>query len=117
MEFRVTSNKQQQARIATFVAQMLSIVANFAALEDVDTRLKSKFQQRLLWEKFVKDHKDRPFFRRHLRMSYDSFTILLNQIREHVDIADEQMGSLRGGKIIPELHLYATIRYLAGASY
>ena len=50
-------------------------------------------------------------------MSYDSFTILLNQIREHVDIADEQMGSLRGGKIIPELHLYATICYLAGASY
>ena len=117
MDFETASN--QQARVATMLSQVLSVVANFTALEDTDTnhRTKCKFQQRLHWEKFVSNYKDRPFFRRHLRMSYESFCILLDQIRDTIDTADEEMASLRGGKIIPEIHLYATLRYLAGGSY
>ena len=56
-------------------------------------------------------------FRRHLRMTHESFVILLDKIRPHLPVPDEQMGALRGGIILPELRLYATIRYLAGGSY
>ena len=116
MDFKTVSN--QQARVATLFSQVLSVVANFTALDDIaDSRTKCKFQQRLHWEKFINDYKDRPFFRRHLRMSYESFSILLDQIRDIIDVTDEDMASLRGGKIIPEIHLYATLRYLAGGSY
>jgi hypothetical protein len=107
---------RQQAWVAAFVVQILHTVTHFTLVVDVDIRLKSPFQQRVTWDNFVRDHKDRPLFRRHLRMTYESFGILLERIREHVDV-DTQMGFLRGGKIIPEVHLYATIRYLAGASY
>jgi hypothetical protein len=109
----------QQARIASFVTQNLAAIAQFAALEvnDNDKRGKSRFQQRLVWDTFVENYKDRPLFRRHLRMSYDSFCRLLEQIKSNLVVPDEKMAALRGGQIIPELHLYATIRYLAGGSY
>jgi hypothetical protein len=50
-------------------------------------------------------------------MSYDSFCTLLDRIKSHLFESDEKMAALRGGQIIPELHLYATVRYLAGGSY
>ena len=67
----------QQTRVAAFVAQSLSTVTNLALAEDVDIRLTTPFQQRLLWDNFVRDYKDRPLFCRHLRMSYDSFGTVL----------------------------------------
>jgi hypothetical protein len=107
---------REQARLAAIVAQTLHAVAYLALLDDVDTRFKSPFQQCVTWDNFVRDNKDRPLFRRHLRMSYESFIVLLERIREHINV-DNKMGLLRGGKIIPEVHLYATLRYLAGGSY
>jgi hypothetical protein len=49
-------------------------------------------------------------------MTYTLFTKLLDRIRELLEV-DDDMVMLWGGKIIPEIHLYATIRYLAGGSY
>eukprot|EP00980_Cylindrotheca_fusiformis_P016821 scaffold5074_cov99-Cylindrotheca_fusiformis.AAC.3 len=109
----------QHARITAFVSHLLSAVADFVAVEDDDAipRLKSNFQRRLHWVEFVSRNKDSPFFRRHLRMSYDSFCILKDRIKDHFPCEHNVMGSLRGGNISAELHLYATIRYLAGGSY
>jgi hypothetical protein len=49
-------------------------------------------------------------------MSEDSFLRLLSLVREKLEI-DRHMGSRRGGPILPELCLYACLRYLAGGSY
>jgi DDE superfamily endonuclease len=76
----------------------------------------SIFDQRLNWEKFTTTHSRRKEFRRHLRMSRKSFELLLSYIKDDLQ-ADEKMAALRGGVIIPELRLYATLRYLAGGSY
>jgi hypothetical protein len=63
---------RQQAQVAAYVVPLLHTVANFAFVVDVDIRLKSPFQQRLRRDSFVRDHKDRPLFRRHVRLSYES---------------------------------------------
>ena len=76
----------------------------------------SKFQQKLNWERLLEKHKHLPSFRRHLRMSVTSFQKLVDFIRTEVDVDESQAGK-RGGKIIPELCVYCTLRYLAGGSY
>jgi DDE superfamily endonuclease len=106
----------QQARVASFLVELLSTTTSFIVAEDVEIRVKAPFLQRLVWDKFVVDYQHKPLFRRHLRMTYTSFTKLLDRIRELLEV-DDGMAALRGGKIIPEIHLYATIRYLAGGSY
>ena len=106
----------QHARIACFTTQMLSTAATFLLTDDAEVRIKTPFQQRMRWKKFVLNYQNRPLLRRHLRMTYTSFLKLLDRIKVLIDV-DDDMAYKRGGKIIPEIHLYATIRYLAGASY
>ena len=118
----LTTIAVQHARVAAITLHTLQAISQFVVLLDEDDddkqkRKKSHLQQRCRWYRFVLINKDRPLFRRHLRMTYDSFLILLDKIRPHLPVPDEQMGALRGGVIIPELQLYATLRYLAGASY
>jgi len=81
----------QQARVASFFTQLMSINTKFIEHNDIEPREKFQFQQRLHWDQFVRNHKDRPLFRRHLRMSYDSFCTLLSLIRDHVVSTDERM--------------------------
>ena len=106
----------QQARVASFVLQLLTATTSFLVTEDIEVRAKSPVLQRCIWEKFVEDYHNRPLLRRHLRMTYESFCRLLERIR-HLLQVDDDMAALWGGKIIPELYLYATLRYLAGGSY
>jgi hypothetical protein len=81
------------------------------------TKNPSTFEQRLNWEVFASIQKEQSTnFRRHLRMSKESFTKLLGFIKPSLTV-DERMASIRGGQIIPELCLYCTIRWLAGGSY
>ena len=63
----------QQARAASFLTQMLPIMSKLSAPEkdDSQSRIKSKFQQRLHWDAFVQKYNDKPFFQRHLQMSYN----------------------------------------------
>ena len=106
----------QHARMACFTTQMLSTAATILMSDDAEVRIQTPLVQRLKWTKFVLNYKNRPLFRRHLRMTYTSFSKLLDRIKVLIDV-DDNTASKRGGKIIPEIHLYATIRYLAGASY
>ena len=109
----------QAARIAFAASQVLHAITQFHHLDGDDKlkRAKTVLQQRCRWDRFVLLNHERPMFRRHMRMDYDSFVTLLEKIRPFLPVPNETMGALRGGIIIPELQLYATIRYLAGASY
>jgi DDE superfamily endonuclease len=111
----------QLARAAAFVSLSQQAAAQFMIIEDdeedVVSRSRSVLHQRLHWAKFVRLNKDRPMFRRHMRMSHESFVKLLSMIKPHISNPDVRMGALRGGVILPELRLYATLRYLAGGSY
>jgi hypothetical protein len=74
-------------------------------------------EQRLNWDNYVEKRNRRPEeFRRHLRMSLQSFNKLLGYIRHDLEV-NELMASLRGGTIIPEICLFCTLRWLAGGSY
>ena len=81
---------KQDAKAASFLVQALSVVSKFALLEDLETRQKSQFQQRLDWDTFVSTYKNRPLFRRHLRMSYESFQTIVELVKEKID-ADERV--------------------------
>ena len=56
-------------------------------------------------------------FKRHMRMTYDSFSKLLLLINDNLKDVVKEIVSKRGGEVIKELHLYATLQYMAGASY
>ena len=113
----------QAAKIAFCASQTLHAISQFVVLVDDEDhnkkvqRGKSMLQQRCRWDRFVLLNQDRPLFRRHMRMTYNDFLTLLDKIRPFLPVPDEKMGALRGGIIIPELQLYATIRYLAGTPY
>jgi hypothetical protein len=74
------------------------------------------FDERLKWDVFIRRFGGRAEFKRHLRMSSDSFTKLLSHIRPSLEV-DAEMARRRGGQIHPELCLYACLRFLAGGSY
>jgi hypothetical protein len=112
----------QQSRVAAFMCLQHKAVSHLITTDEEEDvakkrRLRSMLQQRIHWNSWVSLHKNRPMFRRHMRMTHESFCRLLDMVRPHFPILDEKMGNMRGGFIIPELRLYAVIRYLAGASY
>ena len=113
-----TTISLSNAVVLTAVAQGALAVSHFLLLEEDEFKQKrarrTTLQQRCRWDRFVFFNHDRPMFRRHLRMTYNSFLVLLDKIRPHLPVIDEKMAALRGGVIIPELRLYATIRYLVG---
>ena len=75
------------------------------------------FDERLKWDVFIRRFGGRAEFKIHLRMLSDSFTKLLSRhIRPSLEV-DAEMARKRGGKIHPELCLYACLRFLAGGSY
>jgi hypothetical protein len=66
-----------------------------------------------MWNDFTSRHKSRFDFVSLLRMKQASFNKLIYDDLE----VDYQMAALRGGAIIPQLRLFATLRYLSGGSY
>jgi hypothetical protein len=102
----------QQARAAAFVCLTQQAAVQFAVIEDNDvkTRQRTLLRQCLHWSKFVRFNKDCPLFRRHMRMTHESFMLLLNKIKPHISSPDEKMGALRGGVILPELALVGCCR-------
>jgi hypothetical protein len=87
-----------------------------AIVTDTDDRNPSLVEQRLLWDTFIGKYGARPDFRRSIRMKLESFNRLLAIIHDDITV-DELQASRKGTPILPELCLYCTIRYLAGASY
>jgi hypothetical protein len=60
------------------------------------------FDTRLNWNVFMERFHNRAEFRRHIRMSAESFNKLTNLIQHALEV-DEDMANLRGGPIIPEI--------------
>jgi hypothetical protein len=79
-------------------------------------RNKSFFEKRLDWDVFSHSRQQHNHFQRHIRMKAHSFDKLLRYIEANLQ-RDEDHASRRGGLIKPNLCLYATLRWLAGASY
>jgi hypothetical protein len=112
---------QQLLSISAVTTYTVQAISQFLVLieddeDEIIRRQKTVLQQRCVWTRFVLLNKNRPLFARHLRMSYDSFMALLEQIMAGVPSLDEEMAAKRGGAIIPELRLYLTLRYLAGGA-
>jgi len=110
----------QIIRVAAYTVLQIQAAAQWLLyLEENDgvKRSKTIFQQRLAWDTFVANNKHHPLFKRHLRMSHESFCVLLSKIEGHQKDVDKEMARRRGGEVIKEMRLYATLRYLAGGSY
>ena len=108
MTHKIAMDPQQQAiqsaRALSFLALQTSAITQFLLIdENKKSRLQNNFQERGNWDEFVEMHINRGSFRRRLRMSYDSFCVLLEVIR-YINV-NEEMGSLRGAAICQELHL------------
>ena len=106
----------QQTKLAALFTKLYAAHSVLFLTGEREPRQPSLFVQRLNWERFIGKYKNTAFLRRHLRMKYESFKYLLSLIKDKL-VLDEKMANKRGGVIIPEIHLYATIRYLGGASY
>jgi hypothetical protein len=96
--------------------QMLNIAFVMMVMHDDDNRNPCIVEQRLLWDTFTGRFGARREFTRSIRMKLESFNLLLSYIRNDLTV-DEIQASRKGTPIIPELCLFCTIRYLAGASY
>ena len=81
-----------------------------------DIRNPSLYDQRMAWGTYSAKHCSRGTFQIRLRMSLDSFNVLLGHIQQDL-LVNETQAKHRGGTILPELCLYCTIRWLAGGSY
>jgi hypothetical protein len=95
------------------------ILASYLLLEADNNKFPNNppiFQQRLCWSRFVEEKGSLRNFHRHLRMSLQSFQKLLSYILPGL-IDEEGRAAGRGGPILPEIRLYATLRFLAGGSY
>jgi hypothetical protein len=114
----VLANSEAHARKFALALLHYKTTALVLLLErkSVVSRLPSIVHQRLQWEGIRIRFGDRSDFKRHLRMSYESYSKLLELLRPHLNV-DNKMALLRGGAIIPEVRLYITLRYCAGGSY
>ena len=79
-------------------------------------RRRSSFAPRLDWDSFYAIWGDTSTFERAVRMKKSSFLKLVALLTPYVKV-DYKMASLRGGAITPEVCVFITLRYLAGASY
>ena len=95
-----------------------AIIAELDSIFDVlkKSRRKSICDQCLAWHVFATCHSICLEFHHHLCMSFQSFQKLVGLLNDSL-LVDQEMASLRGGAIIPELCVYITLQYLAGGSY
>ena len=88
------------------------------AFTDSVTRNGAFFDERMDFYRFMNKfsgHRE-PLFRRHMRMSKESYMKLLEILRPVLE-KNVLQANRRGGPIVPEVQLYAAIRWLAGGSY
>ena len=95
-----------------------AIITELDSIFDVSkkSRRKSIFDQCLAWHVFASCHSICPEFHQHLHMSFQSFQKLVGSLNDSL-LVDQEMASLCGGAIIPELCVYITLWYLAGGLY
>lgn len=73
-------------------------------------------RSRLNWDAFHATWDDTPSFERAIRMTKDSFTKLVDLLKEDLEV-DRSQAARRGGHISPQICVYVTLRWLAGGSY
>jgi hypothetical protein len=113
----------QQARVASFATLALQAISEFSSLDadedEKQKRAKSSPNQRCRWAEYVRLSKDKPMFRRHLRMTYHSFCLLLNQIQEHLHAPDDPRVETICNNSLPcwySIHGYLLLlRYFTGS--
>ena len=95
-----------------------SIITELDSVFDIykKSRRKCIFDQCLSWHTFAQQHSRHPEFCQHLCMSFRSFKKLVGLLKES-PMVKQDMASLWGCAIIPELYVYVTLWYLAGGSY
>ena len=95
-----------------------AIITELDSISDLSkkSRRKSNFDQCLAWQVFATHHSICLEFCRHLCMSFQSFHKLVGLLNDSL-LVDQEMASLHGGALIPELCVYITLWYLAGGSY
>ena len=98
------------------VTQVFLLAAGLMMFPQKKDRNPSVFEQRLHWEAYCMKHTTRGTFMRRLRMSKQSFNLLLSYLWDFL-MVNESQAKIRGGSICPELCLYCTLRWLAGGSY
>ena len=80
------------------------------------SRRKSVFDQCLAWHVFATCHSICQEFWQHLHMTFQYFQKLVRLLHNGL-LVNQEMASLHGGAIIPELCVYITLWYLTGGSY
>jgi hypothetical protein len=98
------------------IIQLLVVIVGAAKLIPM-SRNASLTTQRYKWRTYIDQHEKNPIYiKRHLRMSISSFYKLLSFIKKEL-VVNEFQAARRGGPISPEICLFCTLRWLAGASY
>ena len=103
--------------LAALFSNLVATIVLILVFKQPTNRAPSLIQQRLHWDTFQRKHCDRKDFKRHIRLpSIEAFNKLLAYVRQDLTV-NEEMASLRGGPILPEIKLYAALRWLAGGSH
>ena len=102
--------------LASHQLMLLTFQLCLAREFQIDYREPAEFVQRLAWEEFFATHAQGRYFRRHLRMGLESFNILLDELGDSIRV-DNMKSRGQGGAIIPEIRLFCTLRWMAGALY
>jgi hypothetical protein len=92
------------------------LCSNLRQFEQYVKRNKRRVYVRLDWDRYWKDSLHDPSFERDIRMKRISFLKLVDLLRDDLAVHQE-MASIRGGEVSPELCVYLTIRYLSGGHY
>ena len=74
------------------------------------------FDQHSVWHVFASHHFIHLEFHQHLHISFQSFQKFVGLLNNSL-LVDQEMASLCGGAIIPEMCVYITLQYLSGGSY
>jgi DDE superfamily endonuclease len=99
-------------------ALVLLLLCLLARGKGANRRRSANFRERLDVNEYIARNKDNntDTLTREMRMEAASFQKLAGILRDGLQ-HDERMGALRGGAVTPELCIFCTLRYLAGASY
>ena len=95
-----------------------TIITELDSVLDVSkkSRRESIFDPHLVWHVFASHHSICLEFHQRLHVSFQSVQKLVGLLNDSL-LVDQEMASLCGGAIIPELCVYITLQYLAGGSY
>jgi DDE superfamily endonuclease len=98
-----------------FLLFLLSNIGRLQELESQKATHNVRVQyNRISWISYWDMYRNDPDFERVIRMKRESFVRLVDLLRSDLAV-DQDMADKRGGQVSPEMCVYMTLRYLAGA--